>query len=242
MGYNDSVKSCKVQGKPVNNLLWPRKMTIKRLVKIFDLSYERLRQKVNGGKIRVENEASLQLQFAAILKSVGELYEERLDEVFCIELEKAVKLEHGAFGKSQTKKAKVDIFFSHIDVKSGESVGCAVELKFFQKKNHRETNNRYDVFADIHNLENYGFFAKVCFMVVVTDHDHYVAQSEYSSDTADFDFRNGHSYVAGTTATYRTAKPYGDPITLNAGYKFQWQETDGKLHFMKLRVAPRVEP
>ena len=50
-------------------------MSLKRLHQAFDMTYKCLRQKINGGCIRVESEASLQLQFAAILKSVGELLE-----------------------------------------------------------------------------------------------------------------------------------------------------------------------
>ena len=39
-------------------------MSKERLARVFELSYECLRQKINGGRIHVENEASLQLQFA----------------------------------------------------------------------------------------------------------------------------------------------------------------------------------
>ncbi len=211
-----------------------------RLIRTFDLAYECLRRKINGGRIRVDNEASLQLQFASILKSVGELFEVERDEFFSIELEKAVHLKGGAFGKSGTGKAKIDVFFSFTNAGTGESVSCAVEMKFFKKKNHREPNNRYDVFADIHNLESYGAFADYCFLVVATDHDHYVSQKSYSPDTADFDFRQGQTYKSGTSATYRTPAPYGSPIALSRSYSFAWDTTAGGLHFLKLPVEPTL--
>ena len=212
-----------------------------RLVRVFDLAYECLRRKINGGRIRVENEASLQLQFAAILKSVGELLEVERDEFFAIELEKPVTLSDRSFGKSGSAKAKIDIYFSYTNATTKAVRSCAVEMKFFKKQNHREPNNRYDVFADIHNLENYGHVADQCFMVVGTDHDHYVNQPQYSADTSDFDFRQGASYAAGATATYRTAKVYGAPITLRGSYAFAWDQTREGLHFLRVHVEPARE-
>lgn len=216
-------------------------MSKERLTRAFNLAYECLRRKINGGRIKVENETSLQLQFAAILKSVGELLEVHRDEFFSIELEKPVQLIEATFGKSQTSKAKIDIFCSYTTISNGEVHSCAIEMKYFKKKNHREPNNRYDVFADIHNLENYGAFAELCFMVVATDHDHYVNQESYSADTGDFDFREGKCYEAGTMATYRTPAPYGEPIKLSGSYTFKWDATVGGLHFMQLLVEPRPE-
>lgn len=213
-----------------------------RLVRVFELAYECLSRKINGGRIRVENEASLQLQFAAILKSVGDLLEVERDEFFTIELEKPVVLADRSFGKSGSSKAKVDVYFSYSNATTKVVRSCAVEMKFFKKQNQREPNNRYDVFADIHNLENYGHIADLCFMVVGTDHDHYVSQAQYSAATSDFDFREGSTYVGGTTATYRTAKVYGEPITLRGSYPFTWDQTVGGLHFLRVQVVPAREP
>jgi hypothetical protein len=213
-----------------------------RLTRVFDLAYECLRRKINGGRIRVENEASLQLQFAAILKSVGELLEVERDEFFSIELEKPITLPQGAFTKSGSSKAKIDILFSFTNVATKTVRSCAVEMKFFKRLNHREPNNRYDVFADIHNLENYGDIAELCFMVVGTDHDHYVSQAEYSEATGQFDFREGRNYLSGTTTTYRTVSPYGAPITLRGSYAFSWDQTAGGLHFLRVLVKPERKP
>jgi hypothetical protein len=213
-------------------------MSQDRLIRVFELAYECLRQKINGGRIRVENEASLQLQFASIIKSVGELLEVHRDEFFSIELEKPVELSGATFEKSGSAKAKIDIFFSYTNIATRENPSCAIEMKFFKRKNHREPNNRYDVYADIHNLETYGGVADCCFMVVATDHDHYVSQSAYSSDTGDFDFREGISYVSGTVVSYRTPEPYGVPIALKGSYSFTWDTAAGGLHFLKLAVKP----
>jgi hypothetical protein len=151
-----------------------------------------------------------------------------------------VSLEGRNFGKSGSQKAKIDVFFSFTNVAKRESHACAVEFKYFKKLNRREPKNRYDVFADILNLESYGGFAEYGFLIVATDHDHYVNQEAYSPDTADFDFRHGRSYVAGTAATYKTRKPHGPPITLKRSYSFVWDTTVGGLHFLKLGVETRM--
>lgn len=209
-----------------------------RLARVFELAYECLRRKINGRRIRVENEASLQLQFAAILKSVGELLELEKGEMFSIELEKPITRPGQSFGKSGSEKAKIDIYFAYTNTATNTTQACAVELKFFKKKNQREPNNRYDVFADLHNLEHYGAVADRCFMVVATDHDHYVSWPDYSKDTCDFDFRHGRGYKAGTALTYRTPSPYGHPITLRGSYAFAWDQVAGGLHFLRVAVQP----
>lgn len=210
-----------------------------RLIKIVEFAYVRLREKINGGRICVENEASLQLQLSALLKSTGELYERNKNEVFSIELEKPVLLSDGLFEKSGTSKAKIDVWIAFEDIETKAKRSCAIELKFFKRANHREPNNRYDVFSDIRNLEAYGDFADLGFLIVATDHNHYVNQDNYSKDTADFDFRCGSRYDTGTVLTYNTAKPYGKPIALSNSYSFMWDECAGGIHFLKLPVLPR---
>jgi hypothetical protein len=210
-----------------------------RLIEIVEFAYTRLREKINGGRICVGNEASLQLQLSALLKSTGELYERNKNEVFSIELEKPVLLSGGLFEKSGTSKAKIDVWISFEDLETKAKHSCAIELKFFKYANHREPNNRYDVFSDIQNLEAYGDFADLGFLIVATDHQHYINQDNYSQDTADFDFRHGSSYDAGTVLTYKTAKPHGEPIALTNSYSFAWDECNGGIHFLKLSVLPR---
>ena len=209
-----------------------------RIKQIVGIAYDRLCGKITGQRIEVSNEASLQLQFAAILKTLGELYEETPDERFNIELEKNVTLSSGTFFKSKTVKAKIDIWFSLENVKSGEKHSCAIELKYFKKENHREPNNRYDVFKDLNNLERYGDFVDFGFLLVATDHPHYIKQQDFSLDTKDFDFREGRNYSAGTELVYRTPNPYGPPITLKGSYEFSWRAVEMGLSFLFISVDP----
>ncbi|MDK8462018.1 hypothetical protein [Marinobacter sp. SS13-12] len=209
-----------------------------RIKQIVEIAYDRLCGKVTGQRIDVCNEASLQLQLASILKTLGELYEETPDERFNIELEKNVTLSGGAFVKSRTEKAKIDIWFSLENVKSGEKHSCAIELKYFKKSNHREPNNRYDVFKDLHNLERYGGFVDAGYLLVARDHPHYINQEDFSQDTKDFDFREGRRYGAGTELVYRTQNPYGPPITLKNNYDFSWRAVETGLSFLFVPVEP----
>lgn len=209
-----------------------------RITQIVSTAYERLCGKITGQRIQVANEASLQLQFASILKTIGELYEESPSERFNIELEKNVTLPGGNFAKSGTEKAKIDIWISLSDAQSGKRHACAIELKYFKQANHREPNNRYDVFKDLQNLEHYGEFVDVGFLLIATDHSHYINQDEYSSDTEDFDFRHGTEYKAGTEMVYRTKKPHGVPITLRNNYSFEWQTVESGLSFLFVSVVP----
>ena len=143
-----------------------------RISQIVEIAYERLCGKVTGKRIEVANEASLQLHLASILKTLGELYEESPDQRFNIELEKNVALSGSEFAKSGTENARVDIWLSLEEIGGGERHACAVELKYFKRANHREPNNRYDVFKDLHNLERYGDFVDTGFLLVATDHPH----------------------------------------------------------------------
>ncbi|WP_321326416.1 hypothetical protein [Thiomicrorhabdus sp.] len=209
-----------------------------RIKQIVAVAYERLCGKITGQRIEISNEASLQLQLASILKTLGELYEESPSERFNIELEKSVKLTDRTFTKSGTEKAKIDIWFSLEDIESGKKHACAIELKYFKRANHREPNNRYDVFKDLQNLECYGDFVDVGYLLVATDHPHYINQEIYSPDTKDFDFRHGNNYQAGNELVYRSDKPYGVPITLGNDYTFDWQTVETGLNFLFVEVIP----
>lgn len=209
-----------------------------RIKQIVAVAYERLCGKITGQRLQVANEASLQLQFASILKTLGELYEESPTERFNIELEKNATLSGGTFAKSGTGKAKIDIWISLEDATNGERYACAIELKYFKRANHREPNNRYDVFKDLQNLERYGDFVDAGFLLVATDHPHYINQEEYSSDTEDFDFRHGAKYAAGTEMVYRTENPHGAPITLGNDYTFEWRTVESGPSFLFVEVVP----
>jgi hypothetical protein len=209
---------------------------------VADQSFACLREKIEGGSINVGNEASLQLQLASIIKNLGELVTARPSERFYIELEKNVINSEALFQKSGSRRAKIDIWYCLENLQDETIYRVAMELKYFKRENHREPNNRADVFKDIRNLENYGEHVEAGFMLVFTDHEHYVSNAEYSADTADFDFRHGRHYAANTVLTYRTNTPYLAPISLQGDYHFSWITVDGGLSALKLAVSPHLVP
>ena len=207
---------------------------IKLTQEIVETSYRLLINKLAHGGLSANNEAAFQLELGFILKTIGQLYEFRLVDKFQLEFETYIDLSETSI-KSNTTRARVDILLKYRDNET--STAAAIELKFFKKANHREPNNRYDAFKDISNLELYKNQGSIdlCYFIVSTDHLHYVNQESYSSDTADFDIRNGRDYIAGTVLEYRTENPYGPNITLKQNYSFNWQ-TIGSWHYLKLKV------
>lgn len=210
-----------------------KKILIGRVREIIDISYKILIQKIGNGTINAWNEALFQLEFGSILKTVGNLYEFSTDDKFHMEFEIG-KLLNAITNKSKSKKARIDIYMEYKN--PNLSVKTAIELKFFKRENHREPNNRYDVFQDIRNLEIYkNNDIDLCFFVLGTNHPHYFNAEQYSLDTSDFDFRQGSIYKKGTSLIYNTQKPYGAEIVLDSDYEFKWQEI-GNFYFLKLEV------
>lgn len=204
-----------------------------RLKKIIEVSFDLLEMKIANGGIIAKNEASFQLELSYILKVVGQLYEFHPKEKFHIELEKPIKLKNQTL-KSNSKKPRIDIYM--VFGTDNDKVNSAIELKFLKKENQREPNNRYDIFKDLAYLEDYkDNETDICYFYISTDHSHYVNQSKYSEKTKDFDFRDGINYISGKTLEYRTAKPYGNPITLKGNYEFNWS-TINDLHFMRVQI------
>lgn len=204
-----------------------------RLKQIIETSFNLLEMKIANGGIISNNEASFQLELGYILKVVGQLYEFHPNEKFHLDLEHPFGLRE-ATQKSKTENARIDIYLEFGT--ESEKASSAIELKFLKKKNHREPNNRYDIFKDLANLEDYKENGiDLCYFYISTDHDHYVNQPRYSDRTKDFDFRDGKTYVSGTALAYRTAKPYGDPISLKGNYEFNWKTIED-LYFMKVEV------
>ncbi|WP_235841747.1 hypothetical protein [Confluentibacter sediminis] len=191
--------------------------------------------KLANGGIIAENEFAFQFELGTILKTLGQLYEFKLEDKFHLEFETNILLNKES-SKSKTKKARVDLLIKYkLDNKTTQA---AIELKYFRKKNNREPNNRYDIFTDISNLEYYKDNIEICYFLLITDHQHYVDKEAYSPDTSDFDVRHGKTYKANTNLSYRTPnkpKKYETDILLTQNYNFKWR-TLGDFYFLILKV------
>ncbi len=206
---------------------------IKLTEEIIETAYKLLTHKLAYGGITARNESAFQLELGHILKTIGQLYEFRIEDKFHLEFETYISL-NGTSIKSKSERARVDLLLKYQDDDS--STKAAIELKFFKKDNHREPNNRYDVFKDISNLEMYKEHnIDLCYFILATDHSHYCNQNSYSTDTFDFDFRHNKEYKSGKILKYKTSKPFGPAIVLKQDYCFNWDKIMD-LYFLKLKV------
>ncbi|MFU8927241.1 hypothetical protein [Acinetobacter puyangensis] len=206
---------------------------VKLTEEIIETAYKLLTHKLAFGGLKARNESAFQLEFGYILKTLGQLYEFRLADKFHLEFETYIFLNSRSI-KSKTDRARVDILLKYQD--NNHTTKAAIELKFFKKANHREPNNRYDVFKDISNLELYKEHdIDLCYFILATDHSHYYNQSQYSADTCDFDFRHNQFYTAGKALQYKTLKPYGPDISLKQDYSFAWDKIND-LFFLKIKI------
>ncbi|WP_108790340.1 hypothetical protein [Erythrobacter sp. Alg231-14] len=195
--------------------------------KVLALAVDSVVDQIASGRIVCENEATLQLHLSRAVMLAAELFLSDKNEVSFVELERPW---HGQ------RSGRIDLWFG-FRIADGCETTCAVEMKFLKKVNHREPNNRYDVFSDILRLEECKSMCDLAFVLVVTDHDHYHSQMSYSSGTSDFDFRHGSSYKAGEMMEYRTANPYGPAFSLTGSYDFSWSTERNGFRYLLSEVV-----
>ncbi|MED4600015.1 hypothetical protein P9314_04740 [Paenibacillus validus] len=198
---------------------------IEKLKIVISQGVELVTTQLACGRLSLTSEASLQLHMGMILQQIGDTYCFSKSESFHVALEVPFT-SATTLMKSKTKKALIDLVVTFQDLQHPEqTVTAAIELKHYQAKNQREPNNRYDAFMDLNNLEAYvaAKQADIGAFILITDHIHYTIKPR-SLQTNDFDLSHGATYKHGTVLTYRTEKPYGEPIRLNRDYYFEWKE------------------
>ena len=209
-------------------------MTVDRCVCLVRDALDDVIRRVNAGAFSDFNEATIQHHIALNLH-LNALFRHGHD--LEVSLEKKVRRPEGRlFPKKNSNTANIDLFFIHPD----GGARCAVELKIFHRGNHREPNNRCDVYLDLANLEVYlEDHADVGVFVLITDHHHYFENNPrpLSPAAADFDSREGHQYVAGTRLCYVGAAPYGGTqVTLQGTYDFIWCNAPNEARVLILEV------
>jgi hypothetical protein len=201
------------------------------LEELVDQAFKIFANKLSYGGIVAKNEFAFQFELGNILKTLGQLYEFKLEDKFHLEFETSIILNEE---NGKKKKARIDLFITY--KLNNKTTRVAIELKFFKKGNAREPNNRYDAFKDILYLETYKKLGiEMCYFLLVTDHPHYISKENYSNDTSDFDLRHGKIYTANTVLSYRTPKPHGPDIKLIQDYKFNWKTLED-IYYLKLKV------
>ena len=201
-----------------------------RLKHIVEESYQILCQQICCGKFTVYNEASLQLQFSVILKSIGQLYEFSRDDHFDIELEENIKLKENT-SKSQKGKARCDICImiykgmrrpTYQDESLNTNIEyakCDIELKCFKaKEGETITDNRFAILEDMENLEHYKQQDTniIGYEIVYTDNKTYPSPNSRSK------IKIGEGHRCQGTITYNS-----HTVNIQQEYTFHWDKYSG---------------
>lgn len=213
---------------------------------IEDTAIQCLIGELASGRLKVTNEASLQMHLGLIVKLLGDK-SVRQSERFNIILEKDlieptqpfICKVSGKHPNGRTKKNRIDIWFCIEKAKPKRRYARAMELKYFKKDNQREPNNRADVFKDIRNLEECIRLKRANrgFMLVYTDHPHYYNWPRgYRSTTGDFDFRDKAKYQANTPLNYNTNDPHVPQFQLSNSYAFNWKMVSGNFRILGVPI------
>ena len=202
-------------------------MTLKqRMEHIIDYAYMLFCNQVAGGGIHIDNEASMQLHLSNILLQLGRLNVFSSDEHFDIILEKKILLDSPTC-KSKNKNARVDIW---IEIKKGvdDYYAAAIELKHLKKSKTATaavTNNRYSVYKDLENLEQYA-----------SQHANLMTCEIICSNNPNFIENKGMKFSIADNAvisSYDGDDTYG-PISLSRQYPpIKWDRY-GKYNFLKI--------
>lgn len=194
-----------------------------RLKQIIDISYKLLCNKIVSGGIRIDNEASLQMQLGVILMQIGQLYEFDNNDHFSVELETWQDI--SPTSKSNKGRARCDIYLRFIS--NSEAKEAAIELKYFKHStNEAVTDNRFSLLLDLKNLEQYKANNPdlLCYEIVYTDNENY----------AKLDNR---SKIKITPTISGNTEPYaGRIITLQKSYSSVWDSYAKEHHFLKINL------
>ena len=198
-----------------------------RLSDIIDISYKILCNKISAGSINVYNEASLQLQFSVILKTIGHLYEFEKYDIFEIELEKKINLKEKTW-KSNNKKARCDIWISLSNSKTNKSESAAIELKYFRKsQGETTTDNRFSLLCDLENLEHYQNISNNihCYSITYTNNPNY----SKSNSTSYINIGNECSCSGKIISNKKE-------VNLENNYIFSWDIYINEYYFLKIKL------
>ncbi|MCT4582769.1 MAG: hypothetical protein N4A35_15250 [Flavobacteriales bacterium] len=197
---------------------------IERVRNIIDTCWESFSAKVGGGLISVNKEASMQLQFAYLLKNTMELTLHHSDEQVRIELETGVPV--------AGRMRECDIV---LEIEKGdEKCFLPIEMKYYREfassggKRGASDIFMKDVHVDIELIESYQMnpFFISGIVLVMTDLKRLVYPTSKTGKKWDYDISNGTS-IKGVQQfdTPIGGKPVD--IVISGNYDFEWNQVGG---------------
>lgn len=207
------------------------KAFIHRIHKTIDLCWSSFSAKVGCGLISINKEASMQLQFAYLLKNTLDLAVYNDDEH--VELE----LETGILINGRLRECDIVIEIEKGDTKCFLPIEMKCYKEFASSGGKRGASDIFfkDVYKDIELLENYASTSKyldgIC--LVMTDYRGIPFPNSKKGKKWDYDISNG-TYITNGVNLNTPIGGYEVEINLSGSYIFNWSEV-GKNYFLKLQ-------
>ena len=193
----------------------------KRLRAAITVAWATFSRKVGGGHLKINKEASMQLQYAYILQQLVPMTIHHPGESVEIELETGLRTKAGI--------NEVDLLLK-ADSPAGK-YAIAIEMKCYREKassgKPRGAHDIFmkDVYEDLEILETYvsSGHANIGVSLVMNDLERFVSPKKRGGKCWDYDISDGHVVAAGTTITTPIG---GHPvhITLAKSYTFSWEK------------------
>ena len=206
-----------------------------RLRFIIDQAYFLLCNKIAGKEVVVNNEASMQLQLGALIKSLGALYEFSSSDHFHIELETPEAISETAKSKNG---ARCDIKLAFYEGRQTSPRAQAfIELKYFKiphkdSSSEATTDSRFGVLMDIENLERYqdelrtdNSLKPLCYEIVFAENSTYYSAKRTTSYDISDNVESKKEYEYG-----------GKSIHLKKTYLFRWDKYAENQYWLRIII------
>ncbi|CAA0260800.1 hypothetical protein [Tenacibaculum maritimum] len=205
---------------------------INRVKDVIDVCWDSFSAKVGSGLISINKEASMQLQFAYLLKSTIDLTIYNIDESVSIELETSIPV-----------KGKIRVCDIVLKITKGDiTFNLPIELKCYRnissssgKLRGAQDLFKYGVYEDLELIENYCNETTLQgIQLTMTDAINFPYPKYKKGKSWDYDISNGTNIINGIEInTPIGGKPKN--IKLLKSYIFNWKEV-GEFYFIKLEA------
>lgn len=205
---------------------------IKRINDIIEICWESFSAKIGCRLIEINKEASMQLNFAYLLKNTIDLAIHHEDEKITIELETTISV------NGRTKECDIVIKIE----KSDSTFYLPIEMKCYKElASSGGKRGALDVFfkdvhADIELLESYSKKENFLMgrMLVMTDFRRAIFPKKKDGKFWDYDISHG-SEIKGTVIKNTAIGGFEVNIKIDGNYIFNWKEYNN-FYFLKLET------
>jgi len=201
-------------------MIRPPKQISDRVTWAIDFAWYITIDKIVNGDIKVNKEASLQLHYSTVLKTVLDLIKYSPKDRIEIELETTVVVAE--------KPYIIDILLSYTDGNISEK--HSIELKFYKtfasSGRKRGANDIFmrSVYEDLFYSELYlkNQFANKATCIILTDYKSFIYPKSKNTKNWTYDISQGHTFSGGHFTTSVGGKNVD--FKLSKKYKFDWKQ------------------